>query len=67
MNRSHGEEELRVNAGKTKAMICGTSLDLLQKSDFPYHKELLLKEKICYQRKQILSFKRSSNFEKERN
>ena len=36
-------------------------------SDFPYHKELLLKEKIHYLWEQILSFKRSSNFEKGRN
>ena len=26
------EKELRVNAGKTKVMICGTGLDLLQSS-----------------------------------
>ena len=30
------EKELRVNAGKTKIMICGTGLDLLQSSgEFP--------------------------------
>ena len=38
MNKSHEGEKLCVNAGKTKAMICGTGLELLQKSDFPYHK-----------------------------
>ena len=27
-----GEKGLRVNAGKTKMMICGTGLDLLQRS-----------------------------------
>ena len=32
MKRSHGEKRLRVNAGKTKVMICGTGLDLLQSS-----------------------------------
>ena len=32
MERSHGEKGLRVNAGKTKFMICGTGLDLLQRS-----------------------------------
>ena len=36
-------------------------------SDFPYHKELLLKERICSLWEQILSFKRSSNFEMGRN
>ena len=31
------EKGLRVNAGKTKIMICGTGLDLLQSSgEFPY-------------------------------
>ena len=30
MERSHREEGVRVNAGKTKAMICSTGLDLLQ-------------------------------------
>ena len=34
---------------------------------FPYHKELLLKERIRSLWEQILSFKRSSNFEKGRN
>ena len=29
------EKGLRVNAGKTKIMICGTELDLLQSSEFP--------------------------------
>ena len=30
------EKELRVNAGKTKIMICGTGVDLLQSSgEFP--------------------------------
>ena len=33
-------------------------------SDFPYHKELLLKEEILSLWEQILSFKSSSNFEK---
>ena len=33
-------------------------------SDFPYHKDLLLKERICTLWEQILSFKRSSHFEK---
>ena len=33
-------------------------------SDFPYHKELLIKERICSLWEQILSFKRSSHFEK---
>ena len=32
MERSNGEKRLRVNAGKTKIMICGTGLDLLQSS-----------------------------------
>ena len=32
MERSHGEKGLRVNAGKTKVMFCGTGLDLLQSS-----------------------------------
>ena len=35
------------------------------KSDFPKYKELLIKERICSQK--ILSYKRSSYFEKERN
>ena len=31
------EKGLRVNAGKTKIMICGTGLDLLQSSgEFPW-------------------------------
>ena len=33
MERSNGEERTEVNAGKTKIMICGTGLDLLQSSD----------------------------------
>ena len=33
------------------------------KCDFPYHKGLLLKERICSLCEQILSFKRSSHFE----
>ena len=33
-------------------------------SDYKYHKELLLKERICSLWEQILSFKRSSHFEK---
>ena len=37
------------------------------KSDLPYNKELLLKEKIRFLWKQILSFKSSSHFEKGRN
>ena len=36
-------------------------------SDFPYYKELLIKERICFLWEQILSFKRSSHFEKGRN
>ena len=32
MERSHGEEGVEGNAGKTKVMICGTGLDLLQSS-----------------------------------
>ena len=36
-------------------------------SDFPYLKELLLKERICTLWEQILSFKRNSHFEKGRN
>ena len=32
MERSHGEGGIEVNAGKTKVMICGTGLDLLQSS-----------------------------------
>ena len=36
-------------------------------SYFPYHKKLLLKARICSLWEQILSFKRSSHFEKERN
>ena len=37
------------------------------KSDFPYHKELLLKERDRYVWEQIISFKRISHFEKGRN
>ena len=37
------------------------------KSVFAYHKGLLLKERISYRREQVLSFKRSPNFEKGRN
>ena len=38
------------------------------KCDFPYHKELFLKEEITPSAwEQILSFKRSSRFEKGRN
>ena len=37
------------------------------KRDFPNHKELLLKERIHSLWEQILSFKRSSHFEKGRN
>ena len=37
------------------------------KSDLSYHKELLLKERIHSLWEQILSFKRSSHFEKDRN
>ena len=40
---------------------------LCSKSEFPNHKELLLKERIRSLWEQILSFKRSSNFEKGRN
>ena len=36
-------------------------------SDFPYLKELLLKERICSPWEQIRSFKRISNFEKGHN
>ena len=36
-------------------------------SDFPYHKELLLKERIRSLWEQILYFKRSSHFEKGHN
>ena len=36
-------------------------------SDLPYHKELLFKERIRFLWEQILSFKRSSHFEKGRN
>ena len=36
-------------------------------SDLPYNKELLLKDRIRSLREQILSFKRSSHFEKVRN
>ena len=32
MERSNGEERMRVNAGKTKIMICSMGLDLLQSS-----------------------------------
>ena len=32
MESRHGEEVVRVNAGKTKIMIAGTGLDLLQSS-----------------------------------
>ena len=35
--------------------------------DFPYYKELLIKERIRSLWKQILSINRSSNFEKGRN
>ena len=36
MERSNGEERTESNAGKTKIMICGTGLDLLQRSgEFP--------------------------------
>ena len=37
------------------------------KNYFPYHKELFLKERIRSLWKQILSFKRSSRFEKGQN
>ena len=37
------------------------------KRDFPYHKELLLKERIRSLWEQILSNKRSSHFEEGRN
>ena len=37
------------------------------KSGFPYHKELLLKERIRSFWEQILTFKRSFHFEKGRN
>ena len=40
---------------------------LLWQSDFLYHKELLLKERIRSLWEQILCFKRSSYFEKGRN
>ena len=36
-------------------------------SDFPYNKELLLKERICSLWEQILSFNTSSHFEKGHN
>ena len=36
-------------------------------SVFPYHKGLLLKERISSRREQILSFMRSPHFEKGRN
>ena len=36
-------------------------------SDFPNYKELLKKERICSLWEQILSFKRSSHFDKGRN
>ena len=45
--------------------IQGKSPDVV--SDFPYHKELVLKERIHSLWEQILSFKRSSNFKKGRN
>ena len=38
---------------------------LMWKSDFPYHKELLLKERIHSISEQILSLKRSFHFEKK--
>ena len=37
---------------------------LCDKSDFPYYKELLIKERTRSLSEQILSFKRSSHFEK---
>ena len=37
------------------------------KSDFPYQKELHLKERICSTLKQVLSIKRSSHYGKECN
>ena len=40
---------------------------LMCKSDSPYHKELLIKERIRSLWEQFLSFKRSSYLEKERN
>ena len=43
--------------------IQGRSLNVI-KVIFSYYKELLIKERICSQREQILSFKRSSHFEK---
>ena len=40
---------------------------LCDKSVFPYHKRLLIKERIRSLWEQILSFKRSSHFEKGHN
>ena len=45
------------NISREATLECG-------KSDFPYNKELLLKERICSLWELILSFKRSSHFEK---
>ena len=45
--------------------IQGRSLNVI--SDFPYHKELLIKERIRSLCEQIHSFKRSCHFEKGRN
>ena len=38
---------------------------LCDKSDFPYYKELLIKERIRSLREQILSFNRSSHLKRE--
>ena len=48
-------------------IITFKEVTLCGKSDFPYHKELLLKERIHSLWEQILSYKRSSYFEKGSN
>ena len=57
----------------TQLRTCATKIVHIQGrspivvSDFPYHKELLLMERIRSLWEPIFSFKRSSNFEKGRN
>ena len=46
--------------------IQGRSLNVI-KRDFPYYKELLIKERIRYLWEEVLSFKKGSHFEKGRN
>ena len=74
LSESETKEKIRIHhwrssGFKARHVHNKTSRDVTQrgKSGFPYHKELLLKERIRLLCEEILSFKRISNFGKGHN